>query len=79
MVQLSVRDQGPGIARAHHKRIFQRFAGGPGAPGEGPGPGSSGLGLSISREFIAAQGGQLWVESQPPAGSCFLFTLPAAG
>ncbi|AMJ65181.1 sensor histidine kinase [Hymenobacter sp. PAMC 26628] len=79
MVQLSVRDQGPGIAREHHKRIFQRFAGVPGAPGQGPSPGSSGLGLSISREFIAAQGGQLWVESQPPAGSCFLFTLPVAG
>ena len=78
MVQLSVRDQGPGIAREHHKRIFQRFAGGPGAPGAGH-AGGSGLGLSIAREFIAAQGGQLWVESQPPAGSCFLFTLPAAG
>lgn len=37
------------------------------------------LGLSIARELIAAQGGQLWVESQPPAGSCFAFTLPVAG
>ncbi len=75
MVRLSVEDQGPGIAREHHKRIFQRFASAAGAPGSG----GSGLGLSISREFIAAQGGQLWVESQPPAGSCFAFTLPVAG
>lgn len=37
------------------------------------------LGLSIARELIAAQVGQLWVESQPPAGSCFAFTLPVAG
>ena len=79
MVQLSVRDQGPGIAREHHKRVFQRFAGGPGAPGAGGPAGGSGLGLSIAREFIAAQGGQLWVESQPPGGSLFAFTLPVAG
>jgi NtrC-family two-component system sensor histidine kinase KinB len=75
MVQLSVEDEGPGIPREYHIRIFQRFAGGPRAEGM-PG-GGSGLGLSISREFITAQGGQLWVESQPGQGSCFTFTLPA--
>jgi len=79
MVQLSVEDQGPGIAKEHHQRIFQRF-GSLAAPADGSPPrGSSGLGLSISREFITAQGGQLWVESQPGQGSCFTFTLPAAG
>ncbi|AMR29222.1 hypothetical protein A0257_20410 [Hymenobacter psoromatis] len=77
MVQLSVEDQGPGIAREYHQRIFQRF-GGVGGPA-GQQRGSSGLGLSISREFITVQGGQLWVESQPGAGSCFTFTLPMAG
>ncbi|MBH8558882.1 sensor histidine kinase [Hymenobacter negativus] len=74
MVRVSVEDRGPGIPAEFHKRIFQRFAG---VPGQG-GHGSSGLGLSISREFIGAQGGQLWVESQPAAGSRFLFTLPVA-
>jgi signal transduction histidine kinase len=73
MVRVSVEDQGPGIAPEHHKHIFQRFAGVPGGPAQG---GSSGLGLSISREFIGAQGGTLWVESKPAAGSSFLFTLP---
>ena len=77
MVQLSVEDQGPGIAKEYHHRIFQRFGGVLGPAGQQRG--SSGLGLSISREFITAQGGQLWVESQPGAGSCFTFTLPAAG
>ena len=76
MVQVSVEDQGPGIAKEQHQRIFHRF--GSLAGGSGAARGSSGLGLSISREFITAQGGQLWVESQPGAGSCFTFTLPAA-
>jgi len=75
MVRVSVEDCGPGIPLEYHKRIFQRFAGVPGQPAQG---GSSGLGLSISREFIDAQGGQLWVESQPDKGSRFLFTLPVA-
>ena len=73
MVRVSVEDRGPGIAPEYHKRIFQRFAGVPGRTAQGN---SSGLGLSISREFIDAQGGQLWVESQPGTGSRFLFTLP---
>ena len=73
MVRVSVEDCGPGIAPEFHKLIFQRFAGVPGQAGHG---GSSGLGLSIAREFIDAQGGQLWVESRPECGSCFLFTLP---
>ncbi|MET4073801.1 NtrC-family two-component system sensor histidine kinase KinB [Hymenobacter sp. UYCo722] len=73
MVRVSVEDCGPGIAPEFHKRIFQRFAGLPGQVGQG---GSSGLGLSIAREFIDAQGGQLWVESRPDCGSSFLFTLP---
>ena len=59
----------------YQKRIFQRFAGVPAQAGPA---GSSGLGLSIAREFITAQGGNLWVESQPKAGSRFLFTLPVA-
>ncbi|QDA62002.1 sensor histidine kinase [Hymenobacter jejuensis] len=73
MVQVSVQDCGPGIAAEHHERIFQRFAH---IPNVSDHPGSSGLGLSISREFIAAQGGKLWVESAPGSGSNFHFTLP---
>ena len=76
LVQLSVHDHGPGIAAEHHETIFQRFAHLP-RPG-GP-TGGSGLGLSIAREFIAAQGGRLWVESAPGEGSTFHFTLPVAG
>jgi len=74
-VQVAVQDSGPGIAVEHHERIFQRFAQIPDQTGYS---GGSGLGLSIAREFITAQGGRLWVESAPGAGSQFCFTLPVA-
>ncbi|SET36920.1 HAMP domain-containing sensor histidine kinase [Hymenobacter actinosclerus] len=74
-VQVSVQDHGPGIAAEHHERIFQRFAQLPDPSGY---RGGSGLGLSIAREFIATQGGRLWVESELGAGSTFCFTLPVA-
>ncbi|MET4104722.1 ATP-binding protein [Hymenobacter sp. UYP22] len=73
-LQISVQDCGPGIAPEYHERIFQRFSEVPNATGH---KGGSGLGLSISREFIEAQGGRLWVESIPEQGSHFCFTLPA--
>lgn len=72
-VQVSVQDHGPGIAAEHHERIFQRFAQLPDPSGY---RGGSGLGLSIAREFIATQGGRLWVESELGMGSTFCFTLP---
>ncbi len=75
MVQVSVQDHGPGIAAENHEKIFQRFAQIPDKTGY---RGGSGLGLSIAREFITAQGGRLWVESELGSGSCFFFTLPVA-
>ena len=79
MVQFSVQDRGPGIAPENHNRIFQRFAQIPdGVLALGGYKSGSGLGLSIAREFITAQGGQLWVESELGAGSTFHFTLPVA-
>ncbi|AHJ97858.1 sensor histidine kinase [Hymenobacter swuensis] len=74
-LQIGVQDCGPGIPAEYHERIFQRFSEVPNASGH---KGGSGLGLSISREFIEAQGGRLWVESEPDRGSRFLFTLPLA-
>ena len=75
-VQVSVQDRGPGIAPENHDKIFQRFAQIPDKTGY---RGGSGLGLSIAREFITAQGGRLWVDSELGSGSTFSFTLPVAG
>lgn len=71
-----VQDEGGGIPTEAQPRLFERFyrtadAVASGAPGLG-------LGLAISKALVEAHGGQIWVDSQPGAGSTFTFTLPFA-
>lgn len=67
----SVKDNGPGISKEYHSRVFERYFQVPGAKSKG-----TGLGLAISKEFIEAQGGKIWVESEIGAGAAFCFLLP---
>lgn len=69
----SVTDQGPGIAQQYLPRLFERYFQVPGAKAKG-----TGLGLGISKEFIEAQHGRIWVDSEVGKGSVFSFTLPAS-
>jgi signal transduction histidine kinase len=71
-VHLFVRDNGPGIAKEYHERIFgpfQRLQ----STGEG-----TGVGLAIVRRIAEALGGRAWVESEPGKGATFWISLPAA-
>ena len=73
-VQITVADQGTGIAATDLPHIFERFYRGQGvyvASG-------SGLGLYIAAEIIAQHGGRLWAESPPGAGARFHITLPVS-
>jgi len=74
-VQVSVRDNGPGIPKEEQKRIFDAFyrlrKSGEGAEG-------TGLGLAITQSLVNLQGGSLGLESETGQGSCFHFTLPGA-
>jgi signal transduction histidine kinase len=76
-VQLSVADQGMGIASSDQERIFGRFQRGQNVERWGM-PGT-GLGLFISRALAELQGGHIWLESTLGRGSTFRVTLPIAG
>jgi signal transduction histidine kinase/DNA-binding response OmpR family regulator len=74
-VQISVRDNGPGIPTAEQKRIFDAFyrLRKSGETTEG-----TGLGLAITESLVKLQGGSLGLESEPGRGSRFFFSLPLA-
>jgi DNA-binding response OmpR family regulator/signal transduction histidine kinase/CHASE3 domain sensor protein len=71
-IQVTVRDQGPGIPAEIRERVFERFFQGEQIPGIG----GSGLGLAISRALIEAHGGRIWVHDGGTAGAQLRFTLP---
>jgi PAS domain S-box-containing protein len=68
---LWVQDRGPGIPRAYHERIFEKFGQVRGAKSRG-----TGLGLTFCKLAIEAHGGSIWVESEEGGGSIFAFALP---
>ena len=72
-VRFSVIDRGPGISKEDQEKLFQRFT----QVGKKSRQGW-GLGLAISKEFVQAQGGKIWVESEVGQGSKFIFSLPVA-
>ncbi|MDJ0514380.1 MAG: sensor histidine kinase [Methyloceanibacter sp.] len=61
-VEITIEDEGPGIAPENLERIFERFY--TDRPHETFGQ-NSGLGLNISRQIIAAHGGRLYAENRP--------------
>jgi signal transduction histidine kinase len=75
-VLVDVRDEGPGIAKADQKLIFEKFGRVTGTDGMRPG---TGLGLFIARSIAEAHGGALEVQSAPEQGATFTLDLPLAG
>ncbi len=73
-VQVDVRDNGIGIARADQQFIFEKFRQVGDTLTEKP-PGT-GLGLAICRQIIGHFGGRMWVESELSRGATFSFSLP---
>jgi two-component system, OmpR family, sensor histidine kinase KdpD len=74
-ILFEVINSGPGIPKNEQKRIFEKFYRAPAVRSLIAG---TGLGLSISREIIEAQGGCIWVDSEPGTMTRFSFTLPIA-
>jgi signal transduction histidine kinase len=75
-VIVSVQDQGPGISREYQSRIFDKFVQVAGA--KSAEKVSVGLGLAFCRLAVEAQGGEIWVDSEPGKGACFSFSVPRA-
>lgn len=70
-VQLSISDDGRGVARDIEHVIFEPFFT-TGRAGEG-----SGLGLYLARRIVTEYGGDLAYRARPGGGSTFQITLPA--
>ncbi|MEA2642062.1 MAG: hypothetical protein QOF51_3456 [Chloroflexota bacterium] len=71
-IELSVEDEGLGIAPEHRERIFERAY----QIDSGSYVSGLGLGLYISRQIVDAHDGRIWVESGLRGGSRFVVQLP---
>lgn len=71
-IKVMIRDQGMGIAKEDHARIFNRFERAISA-NEVSG---LGLGLFIAQEVVRAHRGKIGVQSSPGKGATFFFELP---
>ncbi len=74
MALFSVQDDGQGIPANKLTSVFERFQ--QVDSSDSRKKGGTGLGLAICRKIVEQHGGQIWVESQMGAGSCFCFTVP---
>ena len=70
--QISVKDNGPGIAKKYQEKIFQLFQ----TLKPKDQTDSTGIGLSLIEKSVSNWGGKIWIESDEGMGSTFIFTLP---
>lgn len=74
IAQVTITDQGIGIAPENQERIFERFYRVDAARSRSTG--GTGLGLSIVKHVVSNHGGEVALWSQPGRGSTFTVRLP---
>lgn len=70
--QFTVKDNGPGIAKEYHKKVFEVFQ----TIEARDTKESTGIGLSIVKKVIEEKGGSIYIESENDNGASFIFTIP---
>lgn len=70
MIEVSVRDSGPGIPAPSLGQVFEPFF--------TTKPHGMGLGLAVSKTIVEAHQGQIWAENLAGGGARFCFTVPVA-
>jgi len=67
--QFSIKDNGPGIEKKYHDKIFKIFH------SLNASNSSSGIGLAIVKKIVNLFNGEIWLESELNEGATFYFTL----
>lgn len=70
-VCIAVADEGPGVPSDQQEAIFRKYRRATGDKTTG-----TGLGLTISREYVSAHGGRLYVDPEFETGARFVIELP---
>ena len=73
-MQINIKDQGPGIPAAEHKRVFKAFQRGINV--ENGTTKGAGLGLAICKGLVEAHGGRIWIKKKAVPGTTISFTIP---
>ncbi len=72
VVEIRVRDNGPGVRRELRRTLFDWGTRSPGSPGEG-------IGLGLARELAERQGGYLYLADGGEQGCTFVMGIPKGG
>jgi two-component system, LuxR family, sensor kinase FixL len=70
-IEIHVSDNGQGIPEENFGRLFEPFF--------TTKVSGMGMGLPVCKTIVEAHKGKLWVTKNPAGGTCFSFTVPAAG
>ena len=72
-VRISIKDDGPGIPKEFHEKIYEKFSR---ADNTDTGhQGGTGLGLSIAKAVVERHGGNLGFQTETDVGTTFYFDL----